>query len=308
MPCFDSRTVWFADAPSKSARRGRPSFVEKRGFDFPQAIPCGQCIGCRRRKQVAWGTRCYLESTMHESNSFYTLTYSEDQLPDDGGLHYEDFQLFMKRLRFCAKQRIRFYVGCEYGDRNGRPHFHVIFFGWAPPDGSARSSESSVVSPYLEGIWGKGFVQGMLLQPAQCLYVAKHNVDKLTGEPAKLAYVRKHRVSGELVEVRAPFGVMSRGGRSGRGIGGEWMERFIGDVSVDDRDGVVVEGRLVPLPRYFDDIIAKVDPALAARRETSRQLKAISPAAVWDSSPERLAVRERVALAGINRSREGRKL
>ena len=36
---------------------------------------------------------------MHTSNCFITLTYAPEHCPKDMSLNYEDFQLFMKRLR-----------------------------------------------------------------------------------------------------------------------------------------------------------------------------------------------------------------
>lgn len=77
-------------------------------------IPCGQCIGCRLKRSKDWAIRCCLESKYFQSNSFITLTYNDDHLPDcndminDDGeivpspihpLKIKDLQDFFKRLR-----------------------------------------------------------------------------------------------------------------------------------------------------------------------------------------------------------------
>ena len=71
----------------------------KRGVDGTLELPCGQCIGCRLERSRQWAVRCLHEASLHENNSFITLTYDEASMPPGGSLCYRDFQLFMKRLR-----------------------------------------------------------------------------------------------------------------------------------------------------------------------------------------------------------------
>ena len=68
---------------------------------------------------------------MHTSNCFITLTYAPEHCPKDMSLNYEDFQLFMKRLRkrYTGKT-IRFYMAGEYGESFDRPHYHACIFGF----------------------------------------------------------------------------------------------------------------------------------------------------------------------------------
>lgn len=71
-----------------------------------------------------------LEANCHEHNAFVTLTYDDEHLPVDGSVDPVVLQLFMKKLRFAYKgQRLRFYGVGEYGERTGRPHYHVAVFG-----------------------------------------------------------------------------------------------------------------------------------------------------------------------------------
>lgn len=55
--------------------------------------------------------------------SFVTLTYDNDSLPGDSGLHKEDFQRFMKRLRKYSGYDLKYFACGEYGGRFKRPHY-----------------------------------------------------------------------------------------------------------------------------------------------------------------------------------------
>ena len=71
------------------------------------------------------------EASMHMFNSFVTLTYDDDHLPEYNSLNYKHFQDFMKRLR-KSHNGVRFYMCGEYGEDFSRPHYHalclIVFF------------------------------------------------------------------------------------------------------------------------------------------------------------------------------------
>ena len=46
-------------------------------------VKCGQCIGCRLERSRQWATRCMHEASLHDCNSFVTLTYDEAHAPVD---------------------------------------------------------------------------------------------------------------------------------------------------------------------------------------------------------------------------------
>ena len=96
---------------------------------------CGQCIPCRIGKRRLWTHRILLESFTHDYNSFVTLTYDESHLPEDGGLNHGHVQKFLKLLRKkVAPAKVRYFVVGEYGEKSGRPHYHLALFGF--PRGS----------------------------------------------------------------------------------------------------------------------------------------------------------------------------
>lgn len=76
---------------------------------------------------------------LHKFNWFVTLTYNDAHLPEDGSVRPRELQEFMKRLRYYANEKVRFYGVGEYGDISGRPHYHVVLFGLTDPSNVARA-------------------------------------------------------------------------------------------------------------------------------------------------------------------------
>lgn len=72
-------------------------------------LPCSKCIECRLEYARQWAVRSVHEASMHEQNSFITLTYSDEKLKSPK-LQYIEFQLFAKRLRkYIFKEFIKTY-------------------------------------------------------------------------------------------------------------------------------------------------------------------------------------------------------
>lgn len=98
-----------------------------------QLVPCGHCLNCSVRRQMAWSLRLLLEGHSHVFASFLTLTYAEHSLK--ARLDKRDVQTFLKRYRESFGPARYFCVG-EYGSRTGRPHWHMILFSsvmrWLP--------------------------------------------------------------------------------------------------------------------------------------------------------------------------------
>jgi len=74
-----------------------------------------------------------LEAMCHEQSCFVTLTYGPEQLPLVNGvptLVPHHVSTWVKRIRsLLPEMAIRFYAVGEYGDKSGRPHYHVALFG-----------------------------------------------------------------------------------------------------------------------------------------------------------------------------------
>lgn len=96
---------------------------------------CGQCEYCLKKRQRDWVMRCSWEARKHPYNWIVTLTYADEWLTftekGNATLNKRDFQLFMKRLRKrYPDDKIRYLVRGEYGGMFGRPHMHLILFGF----------------------------------------------------------------------------------------------------------------------------------------------------------------------------------
>ena len=104
--------------------------------------------------------RCEHEVSLRDDNSWLTLTYDDENLPDNGSLRKKDLSGFLKRLRSRRSgDVIRFFACGEYGGRFDRPHYHVLLFGYGFPDkvpGPERNGYRMWNSEELDETWSKG--------------------------------------------------------------------------------------------------------------------------------------------------------
>lgn len=256
--------------------------------DMPVKIPCGQCMGCRLEKSKQWAIRMMHEASLHDENSFVTLTYDDLHLPDYGSLNKRDFVLFMKRLRKkYDDRRIRFYACGEYGDSNGRPHYHAIIFGLGFDDRylwAERRGHKVWRSEGLESCWRKGLSEIGTVTYQSAAYCARYITKKVTGPAAKEYYSRVDPETGEVVQLEPEYATMSKH----PGLGKGWLDKYGAETYRDD--SVIVDGREVRPPRYYDDKYSDVDSDLVesckAKRQDARDRR--------EETESRLYVREKV--------------
>lgn len=135
---------------------------------------CGYCEACRMTYRQSWSARIQLEAACHEASCFFTLTYSQDFLPDPPQLVTKHLQDFMKRLRWkLLPMKIRFFACGEYGSRSLRPHYHGVLFG-VPC--------SLQIEKIILEAWGMGHIQVAPLSPARAAYVAKYVCKEVSGD------------------------------------------------------------------------------------------------------------------------------
>lgn len=238
---------------------------------------------------------------MHTSNSYVTLTYEDRYLPDDYSIDVRHHQLFMKRVR-KRYGPVRFFLCGEYGDINRRPHYHALLFGMEFNDlipwSRNASGDDVFISPSLTDTWGLGHctVGDVTFQSAA--YVARYVMKKRSGEDAEAHYTTVHPLTGEVVVQRPEYVAMSRGGRTGQGgIGAAWLEKFRTDVYPSDF--IVINGRRVRPPRWYDAVLERDDPKLFREMKRRRKVRAIAQKA--DNTSRRLRVKEMVLDAKVNR-------
>lgn len=290
MACYHPLTAY-------RSRDGSVIFYNRGDCDEIQ-LSCGQCVGCRLERSRQWATRCVHESKSHEHNCFITLTYDDDHVPYDGGLHYKDFQLFFKRLRKrFPNNTIRFYMCGEYGENYGRPHFHACVFGLDFPDRVIHSRTGSdhfiYRSEILEKLWPFGFSSVADFSFETAAYVARYVMKKITGRKAVAHYEVLDVMTGEIISRNPEFCRMSLK----PGIGATWFAKY-GNSDVVVRDSVVINGVESTVPRYYDKLLKRSDPMKYDDIKTQRMLDNYKFRA--DNSPQRLEAKETVVKARIS--------
>lgn len=288
---------------------GRVTFNRKNSTGQLAEVPCGQCLGCRLDYAQSWAIRCLHEASLYEAddgpgNSFITLTYDDEHLPQYGSLKPKHFTDFMKRFRKeIEPNKIRFYHCGEYGDL-GRPHYHALIFGYSFPDRELWSygQEKSPLyrSTQLERLWPHGFSTIGELNYKTAGYVARYTIKKIRGALAKirdpetdlLPYETVDQASGLVVQLQPEYGTMSRR----PGIGFAWYQQFKNDIFPDDF--CIHDGKRVKTPKYYRNLLEAENPDLAAELRDLRQSAA--DLHKDNQTRERLQVRETVKQAQIN--------
>lgn len=231
---------------------------------FLRLLPCGRCIGCRLERSRQWAVRMVHEASLYPQNCVVTLTYGDAHLPVDGSLDRRAFPLFIRRLRKRGATVRYFHCG-EYGEREGRPHYHGCLFGFDFADKVvgplSQSGAEQWESEFLRELWPFGVSRIGTLNFESAAYIARYVTKKVTGKLAAAHYERVNPLTGELVQVEPEFATMSRR----PGIGKGWLEKYSSDVYPSDE--VIVRGRECKPPRFYDKQLSEEElrPIKAAR-------------------------------------------
>lgn len=261
-------------------------------------VPCGKCVGCRLDKAREWAVRITHEAQLYRTNWMATLTYRDEDLPLSRSLEYRDFQLFMKRLRKRVGGEVvgpqggrplRFFCSGEYGYWGKRPHFHAILFNCRFGDERPFGTRS-FWSGKCEELWLKGAVQLDAVTATSAAYVAGYTQKKVYGASAADAYEDVCDLStGEVSSRRREFAAMSLK----PGLGAWWYQKYGADLFPQDY-AVMERGKKYKVPRYYWKKKQLEDPEESEEIAYARFLRAQEQ--LSESSPERRAVREEVAL------------
>lgn len=244
--------------------------------------PCGQCLFCRINKKRDWISRLLLEAASHEHNQFWTLTYEDTRIPNvlapngqssakrqaeilrseagrklapvaaqSGTLFKPDLALFFKRFRKNFGD-IRYYAVGEYGEKRGRPHYHVLAFG-------VEVSEET-----LQETWKLGAVHIGDVESASITYCVE--------------YALKKEKSHDLIDLRRhpEFAVMSTKPAIGSYAIGEFRTAILnskplptGELLIPDTFRLL--GRDYPVPRFIRNELEE-EGFISARSAVGRYL------------------------------------
>lgn len=249
-----------------------------------------------------------------EECHFITLTYTDEELMKTGptyigkdrrgrealkggSLVVRDWQDFARRARKQIGKFRYFHCG-EYGDLEGRPHYHAAIFGWQlndlVPDGETKSGSKGYSSELLEQTWGKGKTQTGELTFESAAYVARYVMKKVNGRKKEEGHYNIVNEKGKILgERKDEYTTMSRR----EGIGKKWIEKWEKDVY--PRDEVIINGKKTRPPKYYDGQYeikneTGMKKVKAKRREKGEKRKE-------EQTPQRLRTKEKILVRKTNR-------
>ncbi|WNK14085.1 MAG: replication initiator protein [Microvirus sp.] len=177
--------------------------------------------------------RMYHELGNHQNSIFVTLTYDDNNIPENDSLCKRDLQLFIKRLRKISPNKIKYFAVGEYGDTTDRPHYHLIIFGLS----LSSEHKKLILKTWDKCEWSPERIRASfgLAEPFSIQYVAGYIHKKLSGEIAKEEYTEKNR--------EPVFRLLSLG------IGRDFCDQNA--EQLEQQLHVTVRGEKVALPRYY---------------------------------------------------------
>lgn len=299
MPCYHPIKGYKSRNLTENGKRKFVTNAKEGYTDMPISIPCGQCIGCRLDRSRQWAIRCLHEANTYDNNCFITLTYDDKHYPKNGSLNKKHFQDFMKRLReYYPDKKIRYYHCGEYGETTKRPHYHACLFNHDFEDKkcfafSKVGDHKLYNSAMLDKAWQyKGYAVIGEVTYESAAYVARYILKKHLGKGKAEHYDTYNRRTGEIYAERVPeYTTMSRR----PGIGKEWLEKYKKDVYPFDE--VVIRGKKMKPPRYYDIMMEEEEKELAIKIKGRREKSALRRSK--DNTHERLEQREKVTEARI---------
>jgi len=255
---------------------GGITWTYKESNGIKTIIKCGQCSGCKLEKARQWALRIKHEASLHANNTFITLTYDNEHLPPTGTLVLKHWQDFMKRLRKkYSHKKLSFYHCGEYGEKQGRPHYHAIIFNHQFSDLIPIPRKKDLhTSEILKTLWGKGYVSVGSVTFESASYVASYVQKKINGPKAEainmsngLRHYERMTAEGEVITLKSEYATMSRN----PGIAGDWLTQYHTDIYPSDF--TTHKGKKHSLPAYYDrqyEILTKTNPDLI-KIETIKQ-------------------------------------
>lgn len=252
----------------------------KAGTAQKLTVACGSCLSCRLAHASMWAARIIHEASLHvyqQGNCFVTLTYrdpwecTDEQyrkghyIPEDYSLRPSDVTKFIKRLRKSVDHTVRYFYCGEYGDENQRPHYHLCLFNQSFNDVTLFKDVEGVytyLSPTLEKLWPYGFSTVQDLCYENAAYTARYCLKKVNGKRAWDHYLRCNE-HGEAYWLRPEFIRMSTGNIKGKnnGLGAGFYEKYTTDIFPSDEVPIPGKGIQKKVPRYYQNILQREDPA-----------------------------------------------
>lgn len=142
-----------------------------------QLVPCRKCVECRNQHLTELYNRMLLEESTHKFRSlFFTLTYSDENLPKDGvsiqdmRLFFNRFYTYLRRVGYSGPTPRHIYFA-EYAPDTFRPHYHGLIFGL---DVFSCWRYFLDFTKFFHDTWGKGHTHIKHFEPCGYKYIAKY--------------------------------------------------------------------------------------------------------------------------------------
>lgn len=260
-------------------------YIVNKGLTEALPIPCGSCEACHLERSQQTAIRCMHELQYPHNNIgiFLTLTYDDENLPKNGHLDYNHPKNFVKHLRDLISPHKISTLGCaEYGEKGGRPHYHLLIFGWEPKDKQLKYESQSGSKKYsvfesktIDRIWKKGLAEFGSIERESANYVARYTLKKCKNKNKNKNESEKPKEKTICRSLRPALGKL-------------WYEKYSRSVrSIDasillDATGAAQQ---LPVPRYYDRLLEKESPNAYEALKTSR--KEFQPLDQYENSKER---------------------
>lgn len=204
-------------------------------------------------------------------SAMINLTYDNEHLPPWYNLSMRDYQLFNKKLRKEFGPGLRFFGCGEYGEKNGRPHYHLITFNYRPSDlvvTKRMPDYNYYSSKHLNEMWGLGNVLVGDVSFDSCAYVARYCLKKISGPKSDDNYAVRTSDAATAIR-RKEFVTMSRK----PGLGFKYYQTYRDEILA--HDNIIMNGHEVSVPRYYDKLTENSDFAVrrGVEKSTLEQIK-----------------------------------
>ncbi|WNK14340.1 MAG: replication initiator protein [Microvirus sp.] len=241
-------------------KTGTPLFFSPQKNATAIDIPCGKCIGCRLNQAQQWAIRSHHEAKCWPKNTFATLTYNDEQLPADLNLQPQHFTLFLKRLREHQQRKhnnkIRYMMCGEYGDLYSRPHYHAIIYNFEPDDlqhyKDTKAGHPVYTSETMDKLWRMGTTYWGNATYESAGYIARY-VTKVFSNTKHTEIIDVE--TGEIIQRVTPYADRS----THPGLGAEWIRKY-GKTDAYSHDRIILDGKKLPVPRYYSKIQEREAP------------------------------------------------
>lgn len=274
-------------------------------------VPCGHCVLCRIAHSREWAVRITHELSYHSSAVFLTLTYDNDHYPGPvsdygpiapGSISKYELQIYFKRVRRSLERnkRIKYFACGEYGETDGRPHYHAIVFGLDRCNHCMYCNYKyriNQVDPLpgtgcyiLFKAWCKGFIYVGTVTFDSARYVADYTNKS------------QYRHNNFFIAKQRPFQLQSRG----LGL------QFVLDNSdyLIDKLGCTIRGVNVGLPKYYRKKLGiSTDDMYNASKEAAQKIRdyllsqGLRGQEIYDKISESRIMSEKTAVAKRNQRR-----